>query len=93
VAKEWEYVPGMPRWQYIIRVAGWDPTDGYFVITENGQRVPLVEHIDLLGDIGYELTAITPPRVFPTSAGGGELAELTVHETDYLLIFKRPAPG
>ncbi len=93
LAEEWEYIPRMTKWQYVVRVAGYDQEDGYFAVTEHSQRVPLVEHIDLLGDMGYELTAITPPRVLPAMAGGGEIEELSLHESDYLLIFKRPIPG
>ncbi len=88
-----QYLPRMTKWQYVVRVAGYDQEDGYFAVADQGERVPLVEHIDLLGDMGYELTAITPPRLLPTSAGGGEIVEFASHESDYLLIFKRPVPG
>jgi hypothetical protein len=93
LTQQWEHSPPPTRWQYVIRVAGWNNSDGYFIVAENGDRMPLVEHIELLGGIGYELAGITPPRVLPAMAGGSELEELSLHESDYLLIFKRPVPG
>ncbi|MFL5515168.1 MAG: hypothetical protein ACJ8DJ_03365 [Gemmatimonadales bacterium] len=93
VAKEWEPLPRTAKWQYVLRVAGYNDEIGYYAVTEHGQRVALAEHIDMLGNIGYELAGITPPRFVPTSCGGAsELPEFSMHGTDYLLIFKRPIP-